>query len=193
MLIVYGGAFNPPTIAHYEVVKKVVEQLNPQKIIFMPVADHYDKKDLIECHHRINMLNILAKKIDSNVIVSDIEKHQEKFRGTLHTLDEVADKYKTTSIGFIIGADNLLEISEWIRIDELLEKYKVIVLKRDNIDINKVIKHNRVLNKYQDKFIILNCFKQLDISSSEFRENQDKKSIVTNEVLKYINENNLYL
>jgi nicotinate-nucleotide adenylyltransferase len=42
----YGGAFNPPTIAHIKMAKKALNELNLDKIIFMPVGDLYQKSNL---------------------------------------------------------------------------------------------------------------------------------------------------
>ena len=48
MIILYGGSFNPPTLAHYGVVKLLNEVYNPDKIILMPVGCKYPKPNL---HH----------------------------------------------------------------------------------------------------------------------------------------------
>lgn len=42
----FGGCFNPPTIAHINLAKKVLEKCNLDKLIFVPIGDFYSKKDL---------------------------------------------------------------------------------------------------------------------------------------------------
>ncbi len=194
MIVVYGGAFNPPTIAHLEICKQVIKQINPHKLLFMPVGDKYIKNNLVSSFHRMNMLKIAVKKLSSNkIIVSEIEKNQKQFLGTIHTLNEVSKIYVGHEVAFIIGADNLLDIDKWINVEELLSKYKIIVLKRLNIDIESVISENKILSKYEKSFIILDCFDELDVSSTDFREKRNKTKIVINDIQNYIKQNKLYI
>ena len=68
----FGGCFNPPTIAHINLVKLAKEKCKLDKVIFVPVGDFYYKKELAKAKDRYNMLKILCKNEDS-LEVSDIE------------------------------------------------------------------------------------------------------------------------
>ena len=46
-IVVYGGAFNPPTLAHYKLAISVLKSIGADKLIFMPVGDNYNKKSQI--------------------------------------------------------------------------------------------------------------------------------------------------
>ena len=86
----------------------------------------------------------------------------------------------------IMGADNIISFDKWKNYQELL-KYKIIVMNRDNVDIDSYIK------KYKsDNFIVVNDYKFIDVSSSEIRKNLDNKYI-DERVLKYIKEKGLYV
>ena len=41
MIIVYGGTFNPPTVAHQLIANKVIENFKPKKFILLPVGENY--------------------------------------------------------------------------------------------------------------------------------------------------------
>ena len=69
-------------------------------------------------------------------------------------------------------------------IDEILEN-KIIVLNRDNIDINKY------LDQFdKSKFIVVSDFPFINVSSTEIRKGNHK--YLKEEVKEYITKNNLY-
>ena len=39
----FGGSFNPPTIAHYNLIKQALKEYNFDKVYFVPVNDYYKK------------------------------------------------------------------------------------------------------------------------------------------------------
>ncbi len=193
MIVVYGGSFNPPTIAHLNIANEIVSAVKPKKFIFMPVGNVYNKKDLVSEGKRIEMLSILKKAINeeqTEVLISDFEAKNEKFLGTIETLNFISKKYND-DVSFVIGADNLLDIKNWIRVDELLTKYKIIVLGRNNVDISTEINKNKLLNKYAKQFIYLDNVEEMDVSSSLFRKERDRKTVI-DEIYKYIEKNHLY-
>ena len=41
IVAVYGGSFNPPTIAHERISKDILSLDNVDKFIYLPVGDRY--------------------------------------------------------------------------------------------------------------------------------------------------------
>ena len=186
MNIVYGGSFNPPTIAHLEIIHHIWKDYKPDHLIIMPVGTNYERKTILASNEdRINMLKILTKNLP-NIIISD-EEMKGDYKGTYHTLKKLSVKYD--DLVFVLGADNLLELDTWINPDGLLEEFSFLVFTRDDIDVKKIIDEKYA--KYKNHFMISNL--HLHVSSSMIRENfEDKKNLLTNEVYDYIKENNLY-
>ena len=87
MIIVYGGAFNPPTKAHYEIIKIVNDIFKPEAFILLPVGNKYQKKELISFDHRVKMLELMGEKLPF-VTISKLEEN-ESFKGTVNTLDQL--------------------------------------------------------------------------------------------------------
>ena len=111
------------------------------------------------------------------------------FLGTYQSLIRFSDG-ENCQLGFVIGADNLIDMEHWINIEGILSEFKIIVLGRNGLDINALITKNTVLNKYKSSFIICDDF-NMDISSTNFRETMDKDK-VPRKVFEYIIDNGMY-
>lgn len=180
MNIVYGGAFNPPTKAHKEIINLLFEKFNPEHVIVLPVGKDYQKLDLIDDNYRIEMLYLL----DERIIVSSIESGK-RFSGTYASLNELSLKYD--DIYYVIGADNLINLDKWINFPKLISKYKFIVFGRDNIDALEIIEKKYSL--YRTQFIYVDS--NIMVSSTDFRRKKDK-DLLDDEVYAYILKHHLY-
>ncbi len=58
----FGGCFNPPTNAHINLAQRALKECGLDKVIFVPVGNFYEKKELISGHHRYNMLKIVCER-----------------------------------------------------------------------------------------------------------------------------------
>lgn len=188
MIIVFGGAFNPPTIAHKEIYFHIKKYVDFDKFVYLPVSNLYTKSSLIANIHRINMLELMAEDMD-NVYVSDLETNDSDFLGTYHSLLRLQEKFND-EVAFVIGADNLANIRKWKNADSLLAEFKFIVINRNKIDINTVLEKNKQLAKNKENFIILPGF-DMNISSTIFRETFEP-SYVPEKVFDYIMVHGLY-
>ncbi len=178
MVIIYGGSFNPITNAHLSVISKLKEISNSCEIIIVPVGDDYGKKGLINQEHRYEMIKVATNCI-SNVSISRYEL-DNKYKGTIETLDYFSNEYD--DIHFVIGGDNLDGFNKWNDYEEILDKYKIIVVNRDNNDLESIISNK--YNRYKDRFVIIKDF-NIEISSTLYRKTLDS-SLIPKEVERYI-------
>ena len=186
MVILYGGAFNPPTIAHLEIIKYLRGKFRDAEILVMPTNNKYKDERMIDYHYRYEMTKLLVRGID-NIEVSDFEfKQNEKYLGTADTLAKLGHPY------FVMGADALAKLTTWINPDALVKDNHFIVFPRSGINISEVINKSSLLSKHKDHFEIIDDFKEVDCSSTSFRVDKNK-DLVTNDVLDYIKQNHLYL
>ncbi len=188
MVIVFGGAFNPPTIAHKEIYSHIKKHVDFDKFIYLPVSNLYTKSSLIPNVHRLNMLELMVSDMD-NAYVSDLETLDSDFMGTYNSLLRLQEKYNDV-IGFVIGADNLNSIHNWKNAASLLSEFKFIVISRGKVDIKAYLKNDKILAKYKENFIILPGF-DMNISSTIFRETFEP-SYVPEKVFEYIMTHELY-
>lgn len=188
MRIVFGGAFNPVTKAHIDIVKFLKKEFPTCKFTFLPVSSAYTKRSLASNYHRLNMLNLAIDGYE-DVDVSTLEMNDTDFLGTYQSLIRLSDLYEE-DIYFVMGADNLNYVDQWINASGLLSEFKFIVLGRDDIDIADVFNNHHLLQRFKENFIVYDDFK-VDISSTAFRASFDR-SYVLKPVYEYIIENNLY-
>lgn len=200
IIAVYGGSFNPPTIAHEKISKDILSLNNVDKFIYLPVGDKYEKPELISSCHRLNMLEIMVNEIRksgiTSVEVSDLEVKSKNLLYTIDSLRAIKNIYKDKDIAFVMGTDNLIDFENWEKPIELLEEFYFIVIERKNQSVEEILERFKFLKKYTNKFIILKKTSYEAVNSTFIRENINNisliKDYVNKEVLEYININNLY-
>lgn len=196
-VVVFGGSFNPPINSHFSIAQQVLNQYEDvEKIIFIPVNKKYEKDGLVANEHRYNMLKLVADK-NENFEVSDMDMHKEYSLYTIETLEEIQNQYKDKNVWFLIGSDNLKELHTWKRAEELVAKYKVLVMRRDNDNIEEIIINNELLKCYKENIYKLNDEIRSNFSSTYVREQINKQKsiryLLPDEVYEYIKENKLFL
>lgn len=180
---IYVGSFNPVHLGHIKIVNYLLEKNYLDRIYVVPTKNYWDKNDLIDLKYRIDMLKYIEK---ANVFIDEVNNNLSY---TYQVLYEYSKLYSKDDIYLIIGADNIINFDKWKNIDEILT-YKVIVLNRNNIDIEKYIKEFGYDLK---RFVVLDDYPYLNISASEIREDIEENKIHLDEkVYNYIKTNNLY-
>ena len=182
---IYVGSFNPPHKGHIKIVDHLINNYL-DKIIIIPTGNYWDKNDLIDIEHRINMLKLYKKE---NII---IDEENNKIEYTYQILNILSKKYREDELYLVIGADNIINFDKWKNYEEIL-KYNLIILNRSNIDI---IKYLNNLNK-KDKYIIVNDLPSIDISSTMIRDKiknkeEDLIKYIDSGVYEYIKSKKLY-
>ena len=72
-VIIYGGAFNPPTIGHLKIIEYLVNKFPNNKIIILPTNNFYKSKDIVSFDHRKKMLEIMCKGFIDKIEISNYE------------------------------------------------------------------------------------------------------------------------
>ena len=179
----FGGSFNPPTIAHLKIVEKSLEEFGLDKLVIVPMGDKYEKSELISFSNRFSMLEEIFKNNDK-VEVSNMQENQLKRSYAIDCFEKINNSYKTSENFFIMGLDNFNNIKNWKNSEKLLKDYKYIIFKRKNNEIKEFNKNV--------------CFMDIsyDISSSiarkKIKNNENLDSFLTENIIKFINKNDLY-
>ena len=175
---IYMGSFNPPHKGHISIINHLLNNNYVDKILVIPTLGYWDKVDLVDIKDRINML----KFYETDKIIIDT-KHN-KYIYTYELVKVLEKDYPNDELVIIMGADNIVNLDKWKNYKKLL-KYNIIVINRDNINVSSYIE------KLNGKFKVINDFKQVNISSTEIRNNLSSKYL-DRKVIDYIKKNNLY-
>ena len=137
MEVVYGGCFNPPTIAHQEIISYLANHYD--KVILIPTGNDYNKVGLIDYKNRVEMLNIIIKPYN-NVVISTIE-FEKKFDGTFQSLRELNHPV------FACGDDCIDQISTWKEPKILLSENRFLVFSRNHSidELKKIVNEDELL------------------------------------------------
>lgn len=189
---IFGGSFNPPHNMHKNISLNLIKKGYVDKIIYVPTGDFYKKSSLISFKHRLNMLKLMINQMN-NLLVSDIGNYKN-YEYTYQVLDYFGQLYNEDEIYFICGSDNLDEFNTWKNFEYILSYYKLLVIKRNNDDIDEITNKFKVFIKN----IIWANIDFSDISSTEIRKiiNDNKftslQDRLDDNVIKYIIDNKLY-
>lgn len=181
---IFGGCFNPPHQMHKDIAINLLKNNYLDKVIYVPTGNFYQKCNLASDIDRYNMLKIMLKDIQ-NVEVSDYEFGTFKY--TYQTLNHFKKIYPNDDIYFICGSDNLKEIDEWKEYKYILNNFKLLVIKRNDDDIEKIIYN---YHYFENNIIVANIPLNY-ISSTKIRK-MLKNAVIKNITDTMLNENVLH-
>ena len=129
-LIVYGGAFNPPTPAHISAIK-ALSGMDGQLVLLPSGADFVRKwkpgQSVLPDLARIELLEKAAKEAGAEDYVVDCLALTENLC-TYDALGRLKEKYDADEAWFVIGEDKLEELPRWAHAQELVKDTQFILL-----------------------------------------------------------------
>lgn len=183
---ILGGTFDPIHYGHLMVAEQVFDQLHLDEVIFFPnaIPPHKEKSNATTDAQRVEMLELaLADNPHFSIDTLELERSGKSY--TYDTMDILTTLHPDTSFHFIIGADMVMDLPNWHRIDELLELVTFVGVKREGYLLE---------TEYP---IVTVDIVDSEVSSSIIRRNvfteQSIRYFVPESVRAYINEKGLYL
>lgn len=203
LILVMGGSFNPPTIAHLKLMQAALDQLTkyvPLDAIgvFVPSSDAYVHRKMLKLSDgsdriffpekaRYEMLQSFRDE-DSRLFVDGRELGSTAVRGhTIETLRAIQHKDPNADILFIFGGDKLGGLSSWGSFEAMVNEFKIILFDRGNSNLLQTIENTPALAKHRNSFVILHAPEGMEkISSTAVRKRLLKRmpvdDMVTSEV-----------
>ncbi|MCL6478904.1 MAG: nicotinate-nucleotide adenylyltransferase [Peptococcaceae bacterium] len=194
---IMGGTFDPIHYGHLVAAEGARHHFDLEEVIFVPAArpPHKGKRVISDPVHRLNM-TVLATGSNINFEVSDVEI---KRQGTSYTIDTVRYFHQLlprSDIYFITGADAIMEILTWHRVEELLDLCFFIAATRPGYRLeNLSVSLKELPSRCIEKITVMEV-PALAISSTDIRDRVSKgmpiKYLLPEEVENYIYYNGLY-
>ena len=178
-LIVMGGSFNPPTIAHRRLLLGAVKELGADRGIFVPSSHTYVSikmrrakrpKEVLREEVRLRMLQAMCAD-EPRLTVDDCEFHRTEKAYTYESMESIQEKHPDAELYFLAGGDKVGVIARWHRIREFLDRFRILVVRRDGDDPEAGLRENPFLSQHLDRFRIIPAPEGLEgISSSAVRD-----------------------
>ncbi|NLO89274.1 MAG: nicotinate-nucleotide adenylyltransferase [Clostridia bacterium] len=194
---IMGGTFDPIHYGHLVTAEEARCQFNLDVVVFVPSGKPPHKKDyrVSDAKHRY-LMTVLAVVTNPFFDVSRIEIDREGYSYTIDTVKAFRKKYPWSEIFFITGADAILEILTWKKVEEIMDHCRFIAATRPGYNLSDLDKKFKaILPEYSNRVETIEV-PALAISSTDIRRRvaMDKsiKYLVPEAVEQYIWKNNLY-
>lgn len=155
---IFGGAFDPPHLGHREAVRGLFRYPGVKRVLILPTAVPPHKLTHTEIEHRVAMvrLNFYSTAVDfypEGVEVGLLEIHRfQSDRKPSYTFDSLLElRHQISSLAWVIGADQLKDLSSWYRFPEILGLCHWIVLARKPAGENLA---NTILSQWQGSGLV---------------------------------------
>ena len=129
---IFGGTFDPFTIAHREIVRKSLDIVD--KIIIVPTTITYyrnsDVPPLFSFWRRMEIIDYACKGLDrERIIISSIEEKKSDTWRFIDTLEVIKNTWldKDDEVYIIVGSDTFDKLDTWAESERITKKYKFIV------------------------------------------------------------------
>ncbi len=132
VLIVYGGAFNPPTPAHEATIRALSERAGADgKLLLLPSGAEFVKKwkpteTVLPDAARVDMLSDFIRRCGLNNVSIDLSALKDNLC-TFDALAALGLEYPESHIFFAMGADKLPELPRWARAEELVSSAEFMI------------------------------------------------------------------
>ncbi len=201
--VVLGGTFDPVHNGHLVSARAIAKTMAYEYVHLMPCGDAYHKAGSSSAVHRLAML-ALALKIEPTLRLDDRETRRAGATYTVDTLKALrAQLGEFAHIVWVMGTDAAAGLTHWHHWQQVFTLANVLVVARPGE--NSICLDHWGAQEFSDKTDFktqpFGCFMQLtlpqvDISSSEIRENVKKHEVVDNHVpqpvIEYIERHGLY-
>ncbi len=119
---ILGGTFNPPHIGHLIVANEVMHALNLEEVRLMPTAisPHKLTTGHATANQRLAMTRLAVEGI-SGLTVSAFEVDRGGVSYTYDTMRRLKDQEPDNEFYFIIGGDMIDMLSDWYKINDLID------------------------------------------------------------------------
>jgi nicotinate-nucleotide adenylyltransferase len=187
---VFGGTFNPPHIGHLIVVESVRDQLQLDRVLFIPSSSPPNKLDhtVAPARHRLEMTRLAIDGAPAFEL-SDIEARRGGVSYTVETLRELSTANPRAELCVLIGADNLAEFQTWKSPDDILSVAQLVAMARPGYE------KQSGASKF-DRLATFVHVPQIGISSTEIRRRvkmgRSIRYLVPKNVEEYIGRTGLY-
>lgn len=194
---IIGGTFDPVHIGHLMIAQNAVSQYHLDGVLFIPTgrSPHKDDRYIEQSAHRMEMLR-LSIRDNEDFFFSAMEINAAHTSYTYLTLQKLKKEHPDWELFFIMGADSLNYLSEWVHPEIICRLATILVAVRDELGLEAILDKADALKSLYEADIRPIITPNVSVSSHDIRrrikEGQPIRYLVTKDVEAYIDRHNLY-
>jgi nicotinate-nucleotide adenylyltransferase len=151
---IYGGTFDPIHNGHLILAREALEILGLEKVIFVLAAiSPFKGAPVASSEMRLSMLTA-AIEGEKGFALDDCELRRPPPSYAIDTVEEIRKRERDSEIYYLLGEDNVPDLTRWHRFDELRTLVRFVVL------------HRTGLNTKHDYEVV---HRKIDISATDIR------------------------
>ena len=129
---VYGGAFDPPHVAHFELARAAIVAFELDALRIFPTGHAWHKSRVLSApEHRLAMARLAFATLPQ-AIVDPRELERSGPTYTVDTLTELKTEFEGAELFLIMGEDQALALRSWHQWEEILRLAIICVAERDD-------------------------------------------------------------
>jgi len=190
---VFGGAFDPPHLAHRALLETALRELKLDALHVVPTGDAWHKpRRLTDAAHRLAMVRLAFQDLP-RICVDRREIDRAGPSYTIDTLREIAVEEPGAELFLIVGADQAAALTTWHDWHAIVQLAIICVATRahpsntnDSIEAEKL---------FPERFLHLGL-PAMHLSATQIRSHiaggQPVQTLVSEPVARYIADHHLY-
>ncbi|MDE6500687.1 MAG: nicotinate (nicotinamide) nucleotide adenylyltransferase [Ruminococcus sp.] len=192
---IYGGSFNPVHNGHIHLAETAVNDFGLDVVYFVPskISPHRSISEYVSGEDRLEMLRLAISGKDF-FHVSDYELKSDRVSYSIYTVEHFRKKFPDDELFLLVGSDMLMIFEEWYCFEKILSEVTLLVVSRNNGDLESLRKKADGLSVYGN-ILISSALPEI-VSSTEIRkklrENSDFSCYLDENVVQYIRLKDLY-
>lgn len=194
---IMGGTFDPIHNGHMKLAEQAYIQYSLDKLMFVPNHIPWMKADreITAETHRLEMVRLAIEDF-SRYELSMIEIEAGGNSYTYQTLETLKKMLPEDELYFILGADSLFSIENWIHPEKIMANATLLAAVRDDCDNNDLTAQCQKLTHKYGASIFPVSMPPIDISSTRIRacfyRDPEIAKMLPPKVAEYIIRHHLY-
>ncbi len=190
-----GGTFDPIHIGHLVVADNALQQLELDRLLFVPAGFPPHKRDHVISSKSDRMAMIeIAISGRPEFEVSEIDLYREGPSFTAELLERIDADSAPAELFFVMGADSLRDFPTWSRPEIILQIAQLAVARRPGVEISDSVLDG--IAGLRERTRLLDSPLSY-VSSTDLRlrlgRGQTVRYLIPQDVHDYINEKKLYV
>lgn len=138
LTILYFGSFNPPHRGHVAVADQVLDRFPAARLwwVVSPQNPLKSAEELAPAQNRLEMVSLAlnSARHRGRIEICTVEFELPRPSLTIRTLEALSERFPERRFSLLIGSDNVAGFNRWVRHEEILARYPVLVYPREGYE-----------------------------------------------------------